>query len=136
MLRHEIRTASADELAKERDPSLVLVFAKHCGWPTDEPFEIDVSPQLTISLLRSVRGETQTGSPGSRGVSRSAVLNWDCLIDLYGSKEVLKTRINDLSARFDILKPWFEARGVPLDEAEQLLELADRYLSDWRPEAD
>ena len=135
MLRHEIRTASADELAKERDPSLVLVFAKHCGSPTDEPFEIDASPQLTISLLQSVRGETQTGSPGSRGVSRSAVLNWDCLIDLYGDKEVLESRINDLKSRFDTLKSWLEARRISLDEAEQLLELAERYLSGWRPEA-
>ena len=135
MLRHEIRTASADELAKERDPSLVLVFAKHCGSPTDEPFEIDASPQLTISLLRSVRGETQTGSPDSRGVSRSAVLNWDCLIDLYGDKEVLESRINDLKSRFDTLQSWLEARRISLDEAEQLLGLADRYLSGWRPEA-
>ena len=52
MLRNEIRAASADSLAMERNPSRVLVFAKH-----------------------------------------------------YGGQEVLETRINDLKARFEILKP-------------------------------
>ena len=136
ILRHKIRATSADELANERDPSRILVFGKDYGWPTEEPFEIDISPQLTFSLLRSVRGEMQTGSIGSRAVSRSAVLDWDRLIDLYGSKEVLETRINELKSGFDTLKPWIEARRIPLDEAEQLLELAERYLSGWRPEAD
>ena len=136
LLRHEIRTASANELAKEREPSRVLVFAKHCGWPTDEPFEIDVSPQLTLSLLRSVHGEMQPGSRGSSGVSRYAVLNWDCLIDLYGGKEALESRIINLKSEFDTLKPWLETRRIPLDEAEQLLDLVEGYLGGWRPEAD
>lgn len=42
MLRNEIRAASAEE----RDPSRVLVFAKHCGDPTQESFELDGSPKL------------------------------------------------------------------------------------------
>ena len=55
---------------------------------------------------------------------------------MYGGEDVLETRFSDLKARFEILKPWLETRPIPLDEAEQLLELADRYLSGWRPEAD
>ena len=51
-------------------------------------------------------------------------------------KEVLKTRINDLETGFDTLKPWIETRRIPLDEAEQLLDLADRYPSGSRPDAD
>ena len=78
----------------------------------------------------------ETGSLGRRGVGRSAVLNWDRQIDLYGSKELLETRINDLEAAFDTLQPWIESRGIPLDEAERLLELAERYLNGWRPETD
>ena len=136
MLRNEIRAASADDLAEERDPSRILVFAKHYGRPSEEPFGIGGSPKLTFALLRSVRGEMETGSIGSRAVRRTAVLDWECLIDLYGGEDVLETRFNDLKARFEILKPWLETRPIPLDEAEQLLELADRYLSGWRPEAD
>ena len=136
MLRNEIRAASADDLAEERDPSRVLVFAKHYGRPSEEPFDIGGSPKLTFALLRAVRGEMETGSFGSRTVRRSAVLNWERLIDLYGSKEVLETRFNDLEAGFDTLKPWLETRRIPLDEAEQLLELVERYLSGRRPEAE
>ena len=92
MLRNEITAASADDLAEERDPSRVLVFAKHYGRPSAEPFDIGGSPKLTFALLRSVRGEMETGSLGSRVVRRSAVLDWECLIDLYGGQDVLKTR--------------------------------------------
>ena len=62
MLRNEIRAASADDLAEERDPSRVLVIAKHYGRPSEEPFDIDDAPELTFALLRSVRGEMETGS--------------------------------------------------------------------------
>ena len=136
VLRNEIRTASTDKLTEERDPSRVLVFAKHYGGPPDEPLDIDDSPNLTLALLQSVRGEMESGSWGTRAVRHTAVLNWPRLIDLYGSEEVLETQINDLKAGFDTLKPWIETRGVPLDEAEQLLELAERYLSGWRPETE
>ena len=136
ILWNEIRAASAEDLAEERDASRVVAFAKHYVGPLEEPFEIDVSPKLTFALLRSVRGEMETGSLGSRAVRRSPVLNWERVVDLYGGEEVLETRINDLKARFEILKPWIETCRIPLDEAEHLLELADRYLSGWRPEAD
>ncbi len=136
MLRNEIRAASADELAKECDPSRVLVFAKHYGGPPEDQIDIDDSPKLTFALLRSVHGEMESGSWGGRAVRRTAVLNWERLIDLYGSKEVLKTRIKNLRSEFDTLKPWLDTRRIPLDEAEQLLDLADRYLSGSRPDAD
>ena len=132
-LRNEIRAASASDLAEERDPLSVLNFAKGHGGPPEEPLELGDCPRLTFALLRSARQETVTGS---RPVRRSVKLDWKCLVDLYGGEEALKTRINDLKARFESLKPWIKGRGLPLDEAENLLELAARYLTDWRPEAD
>ena len=136
MVRNEIRAASADYLANERDPSLVLVFAKHYGWPTNEPFEIDDSHELTFALLRATRWEAATASSGALTVTLSPALGPETLAELYGGKEVLETRINNLKAGFDTLKPWIETRRIPLDEAEQLIELAERYLSGWRPDAD
>ena len=133
MLRNEIRAASAADLAEERDPLPVLILAKHYGDPPEEPLELGDCPRLTFALLRSARVETRTGSGAVR---RSAKLDWECLIDLYGGEEVLKMQINDLKARFESLKPWLETRRIPLDEAEQLLEVADKYLSSWRPEED
>ena len=136
MLRHEIRAAPADGLAEERDPLRVLVFAKHYGWPTNEPFEIDDSHELTFALLRATRWEAATASSGALTVTLSPALGPETLAELYGGKEVLETRINNLKAGFDTLKPWIETRRIPLDEAEQLIELAERYLSGGRPDAD
>ena len=48
----------------------------------------------------------------------------------------LATRIKGLKARRAGLKSWIESCWMPLDEAESLLELADRYLSGWRPDAE
>ena len=132
-LRNEILAASAADLAKERDPLPVLIFAKQHGGPPEEPLQLGDSPRLTFALLRSAREETATGSGPVR---RSVKLDWECLIDLYGGDEVLKTRIDDLKAGFESLKPWIESRGIPLDEAENLLELANGYLTGRRPEED
>ena len=129
MLRNEIRAASAADLAEEREPSRVLVFAKHYGAPSEEPFEIDDSPELTFALLRSVRWVATAASSGSLTVTLSPAMGPDILLDLYGGKEVLKTRIDDLRAGFESLKPWIENRGISLDEAEHLLALAERNLT-------
>ena len=134
MLRNEIRAAPADDLAKERDPLRVLVFAKHYGGPSEDPFDIDDSPKLTFALLRSTRWEAATASSGGLTVTLSPALGPETLVKLYGGKDALETRINDLKAGFDTLKPWLETRRITLDEAEHLLELADRYLSGGRPE--
>ena len=133
MLRNEIRAASDADLAAERALSQVLYFAKPTGGTPEEPLELGDSPELTFALLRSARDETVTGSSPVR---RSAKLDWERLIELCGSKEVLKTRINDLKSRFDTLKPWLKVRRIPLDEAEQLLDLTDQYLSGSRPDTD
>ena len=134
-LRNEIRAASADDLAEEREPSRVLVFAKHYGGSSEEPLDIDDSPKLTFALLRTVRWEATAASSGSLTITLLPALGPEALIDLYGGKEALETRINELKARFESLKPWIETRRIPLDEAEQLLDLADRYLSGSRPDA-
>ena len=128
-LRREIRAASSSELAEERDPLSVLVFAKGDGGPPEEPLELGECPRLTFALLRSARKECETGT-GTGPVRRAVELDLKCLVDLYGGEEVLKTRINVLRTRFECLKPWIEGRGIPLEEAQNLLEQAEGYLSD------
>ena len=132
-LRNEIRAASASDLAEERDPLEVLHFAYCNGGTPDDPLELGDCPRLTFALLRSVRQEPETGTGPVR---RFVEQDWKRVVDLYGGEEVLKTRINVLKVRFESLKPWIEARGMPLDESEHLLELANRYLTGSRPEAD
>ena len=103
---------------------------------SEEPLDIDASPEFTFALLQSVCGETITGSLGIRSVSRSPTLNWNVLIDLYGGETVLKERIESLEAQREELKPWFESRGIPFDDTERLLELANAYVRGQRPEAE
>ena len=126
-LRGEIRSASADDLAQEHRLWRVLYFAKDTAEASEEPLDIDASPEFTFALLRSVCGETITGSLDSRSVSRSPTLNWNVLIDLYGGEETLKTQIESLNAQFDDLKAWLKNRAISPDDAERLLELANEH---------
>ena len=41
---------------------------------------------------------------------------------------MLKERIESLEAQREELKPWSESRGIPFDDTERLLELANAYL--------
>ena len=52
-LREDIRSASVDDLATERDLLRVLAFAKPDTDPSIDPFDIPNSPELTFVLLRS-----------------------------------------------------------------------------------
>ena len=132
-VRDEIRSASDDYLAREREPWRVLRFAKNSAGPSEAPLEIGDSPELTLALLRSVRGVRTTGSLQRRAVSRSPILNWDLLVYLYGSEDLLKTRLENLKARFTHM---IESQEIQLDDAEGLLEQAGEYLSGQRTETD
>ena len=134
MLGEEIRSTPTDDLAQEHSLWRILYFAKDTLEPSEEALDIDDSPRLTFALLRSARGEATTGSLGSRAVIRSPSLNWNVLVDLYDSETVLKERIERLGAQREALKPWFESRGIALDDAEIVIELAKKYAGGWRPE--
>jgi hypothetical protein len=57
---------------------------------------------------------------GSRAVRRSPRLAWDVLTELFGDEVTLQKRIEKL-------------KGAGLDDAEGVLELAEKYLAGWRP---
>ena len=134
MLGEQIRSASTDDFAREHRLWRVLYFAKDTLEPSEEALDIDNSPKLAFALLRSARGETITGSSGSRAVSRSPTLMWDVLVDLYGSETVLNERIEHLAEQREALKPWFERRGIAFHDAESVIELAQKYAGGWQPE--
>ena len=120
--RQEVLSASPDTLAKERDFLWILYFAKAQSDPSEPPFDIDLSPELTLHLLRSAWIEAVSQTPGSHAVRRSPRLAWESLVDLYGSEETLGQRIQDL-------------KKTHPEGAGELLELANKYLSGWRPSA-
>lgn len=117
--REKVRAASADELARERDLALVLYFA---GADDEEVARPDVpdDPAVTNALLESVKGEVRGNTLGSRSIRRSLRLSWDMLCEVCGGEDAW-------IARYDQLK------ASDLDVAPELIEIADRYASGWRP---
>ena len=57
---------------------------------------------------------------GSRAVRHKPRLAWDALIEAFGDEAILRQRIEDLKASKS-------------SDVGDLLELADKYLSGWRP---
>ena len=133
-LRDEIRSASVDYLARDRNLAAVFEFAKSNANPSESSLNINDSPKLTFALLRSVQAEGSSGLLGNRAVHRSTGLQWNRLIDLYESEAVLTGRIESLSEQFKDLKPWItESLKMSPDDAESLLNLVQRYASGQHP---
>ena len=86
----------------------------------DNQVEIDPSPRTTLAVLRSARAEVRSGGPGSRSILRYPRFDWDALVKLYGDEDTLRERIDAL-------------RMECPEDAGELLRLADKYLSGWRP---
>ena len=117
--REEVRSASVDALVDEHELLWVFLYTKQTADPSEGPFHIDSSPKLTLALLRAARSETLSQSVGSWAVQRSPCLAWNDLTELYGDETRLKKRIENLKV-------------AKLDGADELLELADKYLDGWR----
>jgi hypothetical protein len=105
---------------QERELLWLLLLAKREADPSEDPFNVDNSPTLTLAILRNALSEAKRQAVGSRAVRRSPVLAWDSLIELYGDEATLKERIKALKAT--------EPQGD-----DHLLELADKYIGGWRP---
>lgn len=65
--------------------------------------------------------EVRNQAVGSRAAQRSASLAWKELIELYGHEDVLREQIEQLKA-------------VAPHGNDELLQLAEKYISGWRPE--
>lgn len=118
--RDEVRSASADALVEEKDLLRILLLTKRDADTSERPLEIDDAPALTFALLRGARSDVKSQTMGSRAVRRLPRLAWDVLVELCGEEEALKGRIEDLKA-------------TQPEDADELLELAEKYLGGWRP---
>ena len=115
----KVRSASVDTLAGEHELVRIFLCMKQVSGPPESPFKIDSSPKLTLALLRAAYDEIRIQAEGSRAVQHSPRLAWDTLTELYGDEATLKERIESLKI-------------AKLDGADELLELADKYLGGWR----
>lgn len=120
MWRHEVRSASIDDLTREKNILSILLETKRLEEPAEDSFEISVSPELTLALLQAAWSEALSQSMGSRAVRRSPRLAWNSLIKVYGNEATLQARVESLKE----MRP---------DGADELLALTEKYLCGWRP---
>ena len=117
--RDRVRDATADVLAREPDLLSVMYRAKNDAAASEPELVVSPDPMVTRSLLESSKQEVRTTSSDGR-VWETPRLQWDALIEIYGNEAVFSERIAELRAQ------------QPEDLAD-LLELAQKYLSGWRP---
>lgn len=118
--RAEVRAASVSTLIAESECFRVLIIAKKDAGPTEPTINVADQPEITLSLLRSARSEARSQAMGSRAITILPRLAWQSLIELYGDEETLRQRVKSL-------KGWLK------DRDSDLIQLADKYLSGWRP---
>ena len=134
-LQNEIRKLPADNFAEEYIPTEILRFANYRIESWEKRLEIGQSPKLTLALLLNSRYDLPAiHTPRRLAILHSNELNWNDLIKIYGTEEVLKKRINDLKIRFEELKPWIKKRNIPIDEAERVINIAEKYANGWLPD--
>lgn len=121
------QSMSIDDLAQEEGLAWTLKFIKNSG----HPIAIPDSPKITFALLRSSR-RTITITSSRREHFQG--LSWDdVLVELYGSENILKKRVDSLNKQFEDLKPWLEGQKISVPDAEAIIELAEKYRGGWRP---
>jgi hypothetical protein len=116
----EVRNATTQKLTQEHNLIQIILDMKRRIITTERQFNIDSSPALTLAILRAAKGESRSQAFDSRAIRSTPQLAWKVLIEIYNDEETLKTRIEDL-------------KNTQPDNAGEILALADKYLSGWRP---
>lgn len=119
--RAEVRAASVDQLIAEPELLKTLYLTHREAEPGEDRLSIEADPHLTAAILVSAQSETRSQAMGSRAVRRSPRLAWKVLVEIYGDEVTLKTRLDEL-------------RQSDVEVDANLMSLADKYLSGWRPD--
>lgn len=117
-----VSEATAGELMVEPDLLRTLYWATEIRAENNQPpIAIPNESSLTLQILRTGRTYARSQSMGSRAVRKALRLPWSTIESVLGVEAAIRTRV----------------QAVPRDdldaEDEELLELADKYLSGWRP---
>jgi hypothetical protein len=118
--RGEVRAASVSQLVREKELLRILVQAKITSLVGEDNLIIDGSPDMTLAILRAAHSEAKRQTLGRRAVRRIPYLNWEALIRIYGDEAMVRGRIEAL-------------KTTQPEGSDDLLGLADKYLSGWRP---
>lgn len=118
--RSEFRGLSADALARESKLLYSFLTANQEAEANEPAAVAPADARITWRLLLSARSESYGQAANSYAVTKSTYLAWDDLINICGTEEILRQRIDEL-------------RAANFEDCDELLQLADRYLGGWRP---
>ena len=118
--RSEFRGLGVDDLAHESELLRSFLIASRQAEDGEPIAVVPADVRITRALLLSARSESRSQAMGSRAVTKSARLAWKVLVDIYGTEVALRQRVDEL-------------RAANFEDCSEVLELADRYLSGWRP---
>lgn len=118
--RMDLASAKPDELAMETDLVRVFYEELHQVGEGGPRTAIPADPRVTHAMVRSAKGETKSQSGDSSFIERRPRLAWDVLAKVYGGEDVLAGRIIELKESSESVEV-------------ELLELAEKYASGWRP---
>lgn len=120
----EIAATSYANLAKEWDLLRLLSTPEYWGLRTS-PVVTDFSvPAFHAAVLRQARSEILSQGLGSRAVNRRYTMHWETLERIYGSDDGIRQAVQ-------AIKAW---RGRKDDVLISSIELAEKYLTGWRPD--
>jgi predicted KAP-like P-loop ATPase len=83
------------------------------------PLTQNADPNLILAVIKSAKSTARSQSAGSSRVKTEDRLAWNLIVELFGSEATVKKAVVNVRKK------------LPDDE---VLQLADRYLSGWRPE--
>lgn len=118
-LLKQLEAATPEGLASEQELLRLLYSPKFF----DGGHVVRVDPAdsaLVRALLLDGRSVVRSQSMGSRAVRRTTRLHWDVLVEIFGDEDRTRHAIDAVRATED-------------DELKDVIALADRYLTGWRP---
>lgn len=121
--RDEVRLAAVEELVNDPDLLKVMLVAKRGVMEGEQPFEIADSPELTLAILSAGLTEVKSQLVGNRAVVRCFRLQWEALVEIFGSEEILKSRFESM-------------KDATVPAPDGLVAEVEKYLGGWRPDQD
>jgi hypothetical protein len=119
-LREQLEAANSADLAKERGLLEILYHQKVVG-DSGKPVTVDASDLiLARALLLDSQSVVRSQTVDSRSVRHTTRLHWDILTEVFDGEDNLRRAV-------DALRPHAD------DELAGVIELADKYLTGWRP---
>jgi hypothetical protein len=109
--RAEVRSASVEQLLSEWDLGRVLIFTNREAQDNESAWHPTDSPAMTHAILRSFRIWSE---------DRFVGFSWNSLLEIYGDESRLREQVELMKA-------------ADLKDTEGLLEMAESYLTGWRP---